>query len=173
MAVAPHPWEAPKLPVKSSNRRFKQRATKSTPVLPFPQRGGTSGSVLHNAASRLSAYPANRLKLFAMGQRFTQVLAGVGIATAVGLYACTVYNQRVWSYAYSTLGRLQEDERSILTNNASIKGQLIEQANQPAAGWVTLKPEHHLFVPEPKTVKLLPEVKLRLVYLDDQVPVGY
>lgn len=117
--------------------------------------------------------PKLQFKLLAMSQRFTQFLAIASISTAVGLYACTVYNQKVWGDAYAKLDRLQDDERGFVTNNESLKQQFIEQSETPETELVTPKPEHNVFVPAPQSVKLRPQAKPTLQPIDNQTPIGY
>lgn len=108
-----------------------------------------------------------------MGQRFTQFLAIASIGTAVGLYACTVYNQKVWGDAYAKLDRLRDDEQGFVTNNESIKQQLVEQSEASGTDLVTPKPDHNVFVPAPPAVKLRPQTQPSLQPIDNQAPIGY
>ncbi|NJN72600.1 MAG: hypothetical protein HC799_07185 [Limnothrix sp. RL_2_0] len=166
MAVAPRPWQTPQLSVKS--RRFKSRANKparmplARPAKPVPIRKAASAPL-----------SSTKIKVFAMGQRLTQFLAIASVATAVSLYACTVYNQKIWGKEYAQLTRLQEDERGMVTSNEGIKEQLIEQADQPEIGLSSPTPDQNLYVPAPKALPLRPQAASSQAPIDNQAPIGY
>ena len=168
MAVAPRPWQTPALPVRPRKRQVVRRRPKSATITPAPPLR------VAPPVKNIPAHSSNfQLKLLAMGQRLTQFLAIASVTTAVGLYACTVYNQNVWSDSYAKLDRLQDDERSFVTNNESLKQQYIDQAESEGTDLVTPKPEHNVFVPAPKSVKLRPQPEPTLQPIDNQTPIGY
>jgi hypothetical protein len=108
-----------------------------------------------------------------MGQRLTQFLAIASVTGAVGLYACTVYNQKIWGKEYAQLTRLQEDERGMVTSNEGIKEQLIEQADQPDMGLSSPTPNQNLYIPTPKALPLRPQTAPTQAPIDNQAPIGY
>ncbi|OKH16851.1 hypothetical protein NIES208_11675 [[Limnothrix rosea] IAM M-220] len=137
-----------------------------TPVIPL--KASTASSKQSPAQA-----PHKQLKLLGMGQRFTQFLAIATIGTAIGLYASTVYNQKAWGDAYAKLDRLRDDEQGFVTNNESIKQQLVEQSEEPDVPLETPKPDHNVFVPAPPSVKLHPQTKPSLQPINNQAPIGY
>ena len=171
MAVAPRPWQVAALPEVPRKRQSAYRGSKST-VKIAPKRPPVHSLKTTTVPARKTKTRV-KLKLLAMGQRFTQFLAIATIGTAVGLYACTVYNQKAWGDAYSQLDQLRDDERGYVTNNESLKQQLREQSEDPSAALEMPKPEHNVFVPEPTAVKLRPQTKPSLQPIDNQAPIGY
>ena len=108
-----------------------------------------------------------------MGQRLTQFLAIASVTGAVGLYACTVYNQKIWGKEYAQLTRLQEDERGMVTSNEGIKEQLIEQADQPEMGLSSPTPNQNIYVRTPKAAPLRPQAAPNQAPIENQAPIGY
>ena len=171
MAVAPRPWQVAALSAPSRKRKPVHRSRKSV-VRIAPSRPPVR-SIKTTAVQAPKTKTKANLKLLAMGQRFTQFLAIASIGTAVGLYACTVYNQKAWGDAYSQLDRLRDDERGYVTNNESLKQQLLEQSEAPGANLEMPKPEHNVFVPEPPAVTLRPQAEPSLQPINNQAPIGY
>lgn len=169
MAVAPRPWQTPQLPAPKRRRQPMQHS--ATPVSQPPRVIRKAKTFQASSAPRPTVRTS--LFLFAMGHRFTQFLAIAGVIAAVGLYAYTVYNQKVWSAAYSKLSRLQNDEREFVTNTETLKEQFIQQAAQPESTLVAPKPENNLYLPEPKTVKLLPKAAPKTKPIYNTGPIGY
>ncbi|MGB2924041.1 MAG: hypothetical protein WBB82_01960 [Limnothrix sp.] len=167
MAVAPRPWQvtSPQLPVKS--RRYKQRINAPRPII---LKQPAKPVVIKKSTV---APPQTKLKVLAMGQRFTQFLAIASVTTAVGIYACTVYNQKIWGAEYAQLTRLQENERGMVTSNEGIKEQLIEQADKPEMALETPTPGQNLYIPTPKAAPLRPQAAPNQVPIDNQAPIGY
>lgn len=174
MAVAPRPWQVAALPEVPRRRKSVQRGAKSVKsvVRLAPRQAPTHASKATTVPAPQPKTKAN-LKLLAMGQRFTQFLAIATVGTAVGLYACTVYNQKAWGDAYSQLDQLRDDEQSYVTNNESLKQQFREQSEEPSAALAMPKPEHNVFVPEPPAVTLRPQAEPSLQPINSQGPIGY
>lgn len=195
MTVAPRPWQTPQLPMPSrQSRRLVQPSrtpkTIAAPVQPIfqpnptpppmrslvpPQSKQTKAQQKTMIRPTAQAVPDTsiQVKLFSMGQRFTQFLAIASVMTAVGLYASTVHSQKVWGEEFDKLVQLQDHENRFVAVSESIKEQAIEQAAQAPTPLVTPTPQQTLYVPVPKAVKLRPATPPHITPIDNQAPIGY
>ncbi len=162
MTVAPRPLPTPQLP---AHPRFKKQQLRS-------QRKVNKVIAIRKAKPS----PSTRLgflKLLTMGEKTSQFLAIIGVVSALGLYAVTVYTQKNWGQEYNQLRRLQNDERNFVAKNESIKEQLIQQAQQPEMGLVNPTPENNLYLPRQESAELLPQPQPTQASVVNRVPVGY
>lgn len=200
MAVAPRPWQTPQLPVPSRQSKRPARNSRTPKIVaapvqpifkpnptPSPVRSVIAPSSKQTNSKQTSSKPQTvirpaaqavprtsiQVKLFSMGQRFTQFLAIASVATAVGLYASTVHSQKVWGEEFEKLVQLQDHENRFVAVSESIKEQAIEQIDQVPVPLVTPTPQQTLYVPIPKAVQLRPETPPRITPIDNQAPIGY
>lgn len=86
----------------------------------------------------------NWLRLLIRLQRGSLVVTFVLVTAALVVYGSTIYMQQHWSKEYNKLKSMQRSERQIAAVGASLKSQLIQQAEQPSSGLVQRTPEHSI-----------------------------
>jgi|GEM_PF-1389193 len=67
--------------------------------------------------------------------------------TTLGMYASAVYAPKLWSENYKKLGKLQSDERDLVTNNETLKNSLANEAKNPAEGLTDVQAFQSIFLP--------------------------
>jgi hypothetical protein len=68
------------------------------------------------------------------------------VASALGVYAWSVYIPRLWSQEYQKLETLQRYERHLTAMSESLKNQLAQQAERPEMGLTNLHPAQVIFL---------------------------
>ncbi|MEM8602599.1 MAG: hypothetical protein AAGF24_02025 [Cyanobacteria bacterium P01_H01_bin.121] len=97
------------------------------------------------------------------------LLGGASIAT----YAALAHLQQGWGHAHDDLQSLRHQELNLMSANAAIRRQLLEQANQDANGLVPAQPGH-LFFLKPATQRPLQDVQSSQPEpIQVQKPIGY
>ena len=73
------------------------------------------------------------LRGLAIAQRGVCAVTLTLVATALGLYGQSVYQQRQWGQAYNRLENLKKAEQQGMTLNEIMKNRLAEQAEHPSS----------------------------------------
>lgn len=86
------------------------------------------------------------LRLLIRLQRGSLIVTFILVSAALVVYGSTIYMQQHWSKEYNKLKSMQRSERQIAAVGASLKNQLIQQAEQPGSGLVPRTPEHSIIL---------------------------
>jgi hypothetical protein len=139
------------------NDSKRDRLTKSVTPISSKTKHTNKIERLPRESRRLPAH-LRSLKAF---QQISSVLTFAFVATALGIYARSVYIPRLWSQEYKKLETLQRHERHLTAIGETLKNELAQQAEKPEMGLANFKPDRMVFISpssvapiseEPKTI---------------------
>jgi hypothetical protein len=121
MSVAPY----------SNNSNLKTRRSRRNPKVTnrFTSEVREKESSLKTVAQFQRSIP-DELKTILRLEKASLILMFSLIITTLGIYASAVYAPKLWSRDYKKLEKLQSDERSLVTNNETLKSNLAKQAKK-------------------------------------------
>lgn len=158
----------PYLPKHSDRDRLKKP---TTPIHSKP-RNDRKIERLPRESRRL---PAELRSLKAI-QQISSVLTFGLVASALGIYAWSVYVPRLWSQEYKKLETLQRYERHLTAISETLKNELAQQAEKPELGLANPRPTQMIFIspssvaPLARTSKTTPAENRTLI---SKTPLAY
>lgn len=97
------------------------------------------------------------------------------MAGMLGTYGWSVYSQRQWGQQYSSLQKMQREERQLITFNEELKSQMAADAQDPNTGLVPLNPSRMIFLQlqPPRSLKADTSLKQVKPSLPKGAPLSY
>ena len=121
----------------------------------------------------------NELRAIAFLEKVSSVLVFGLILSTLGIYASAVYAPKLWSKEYRKFEKLQQDERNLLANNASLRNNIATDSQASEQELASAHPFQLIFL-KPTSVNL-PDINTQpisanntsKVLQDSQLPLSY
>jgi hypothetical protein len=143
-----------------------------TSSVQFPRNRQASSSNLN-----LSRYQSSPTWVLRLGSLKQGLSLGVFLLVAgmLGTYGWSVYSQRQWGQQYSSLKKMQREERQLITFNEELKSQMAADAQNSNTGLVPLNPSRMIFLQlqPPRSPKASASPKQVQPSLPKGVPLSY
>lgn len=150
-------------PIKSFPKKFSSTSAQAIPRMSVSQSAqAVPDKGMPAEVKQLPKTPRLPLglKLLVGVQQGSTVLTGGLVATALVIYSWTVYLDKTVARAFQHLETLKVSTQQVTTANETLKNNMAEQAESPAAGFRPFEPKRAIFLaPAPVRPSVEPSIE--------------